>query len=113
MAMIMVMIMGMIMATIMATIMVTIMVTIMALIMIMVTMVIYHTIRPYKTDMGTSANLTFEPALSVSYNNTSVPSEDSDHPAHLRSLITVFPGQSLGRQGSKASDRQRRMISLI
>ena len=113
MTMIMVMIMDMIMVTIMAMIMVTIMVTIMAMIMIMVTMDIYHTISAYKTDMGTSANLTFEAELSVSYNNTSAPSEDSDQPAHLRSLIKVFAGHFVGRQGSKASRRQRRMISLI
>ena len=38
----------------------------------------------------------------ISYKIAYAPSEDSDHPAHPRSLIRVFTGHSLvGSQGSR------------
>ena len=35
----------------------------------------------------------------------STPSEDSDQPAHPRSLLRVFAGHSVGSQGSKTSSQ--------
>ena len=44
---------------------------------------------------------------SISYKIASVSSEDSDQPAHPRSLIRLFAGHSVASQGSKAcSDGQ-------
>ena len=45
--------------------------------------------------------LTNEPGNSISHNIACVPSEDSDQPAHPRSLIRVFAGHSVDSQGSK------------
>ena len=51
---------------------------------------------------------TFEPGHSISYNIAYVPSEDSDQPAHPRSLIRIFTGQFVASQNSKAtSDGQQ------
>ena len=51
--------------------------------------------------------------MCMSYKIASVPSEDSDQPAHLRSLIRAFTGHSMGSQGSKpSSGGQRRLISF-
>ena len=46
------------------------------------------------------------------YLRTYLPSEDSDQPAHLRSLIRIFTERILGSQGYKVSScRQRRFLS--
>ena len=45
----------------------------------------------------------YEAGHSISYQIACAPSEDSDQPAHPRSLITVFAGHSVTSQGYKAS----------
>ena len=44
----------------------------------------------------------------ISYTIARGPSEDSDQPAHPRSMIRVFAGRSVGSQGSKASSARQR-----
>ena len=44
-----------------------------------------------------------EPGHSISYKIACAPSEDSDQPAHTRSLIRVFAGHLVSSQGFKAS----------
>ena len=62
--------------------------------------------------LGTSETYSYKPGHNISYKIACVPSEDSDQPAHPRSLIRVFTGHSLGSQGSKASSGgQRRLWS--
>ena len=54
----------------------------------------------------------YEPQLQKTYLLKSARSEDSDQPAHLRSLIWIFTGRSLGSQGCKVSScGQRRLWS--
>ena len=53
-----------------------------------------------------------QPGHSISYKIACAPSEDSDQHVHPRSLIRVFAGYPVGRQGSKvSSSRQRRLRS--
>ena len=44
-----------------------------------------------------------EPVISKRYKFTCAPSEDSDQPAHPRSLIRIFNGSYIGSQESKVS----------
>ena len=54
----------------------------------------------------------YEPGRSISYTITTDPAKNSGQPAHPRSLIKVFVGQSAGSQGSNASSGgQRRLRS--
>ena len=50
-----------------------------------------------------SENIKHEPGQNTSYKIVCAPSEDSDQPAHPRSLIRVFAGHSVGSQISEAS----------
>ena len=54
-----------------------------------------------------------EPQRQETYLHTRAPSEDSDQPAHSRSLIRIFTGRILDSQGYKVffSCRQRRLCS--
>ena len=57
-------------------------------------------------------HLTNKPQRQKTYLQTCAPSEDTDQPAHTRSLIRIFTGHSLDNQGCKVSSRgQRRLWS--
>ena len=49
------------------------------------------------------SDITFEPGYSISYNIAFAPNEDSDQPAHPRSLIRVIAEHYVGRQVSESS----------
>ena len=54
-----------------------------------------------------------EPGISISYKIACAPSEDSDQPAHPRSLIRVFTGHSVDSQGYRESVLRRIAKTLI
>ena len=55
---------------------------------------------------------TYMPLHHKTYLRTCAPSEDSDQPVHSRSLIRIFTGHILDREGCKVSScRQRRLWS--
>ena len=57
--------------------------------------------------------LKYEPPHDKTNEMTCPPSEDSDQPGHLLSLIRVFAVRSVGSKGSKLSScGQRRLIRL-
>ena len=51
-----------------------------------------------------------EPGNSISYKIISPPREDSDQPAHPRSLIRDFAGHFVGNQGSTVSSGEQRRL---
>ena len=53
---------------------------------------------------------TNEVGHSISYKTACVPNKDSDQTVHMRRLIRVFAGHSVGSQGAKeSSDVQQRL----
>ena len=57
--------------------------------------------------------VSFEPVSSNRYNLACEPIENSSQTAHLRSLIRVFDGHSMGSQGSNISScRKLRLMRL-
>ena len=70
--------------------------------------------------MLSGTNLIYEPGHSISYKITCAPNEDSDQPAHPRSLIRVFAGHSVVatdpkhlQMDSEDSDQPSRVRRLI
>ena len=53
-----------------------------------------------------------EPVFSRKYNLACAPIEDSDQTAHLRSLIRVFDGRSMGSQGSNSSSGGKKKTQI-
>ena len=52
---------------------------------------------------GVTSHVIFEPKRQKTYRRTCAPCEDSDQPAHPRSLIRIFTGRILVSQGCKSS----------
>ena len=60
-----------------------------------------------------NSHFTFEPQRQNAYLQTCAPSEDSDQPAHSRSLIKIFSMRTFDSQGCKVSPCGQRRLWLV